>query len=294
MLITGSCGFLGRYLCHEFNDCDVTTLGLNPRNEIVCDLSLCAPEFSRGFDLVVHAAGDSRPDKAEPVNHHGTINLCRGLEATPPKQLVYISSVQVYGKSEGEDFDESTPIEPATNYGKSKHNAERFLTKWCDEREVTLSIIRPALIVGTGMKGTLRSMVNGIYRGYYHHLKGNNARRSVIHASDVSLVVRKIASIGGTYNLTDGVNPSVHELAEALAFRMGDKRIYTMPMGLARFAAKVGDLVCPSRFPITTTRLAQLTSTLTFNSDAITSAIDWKPNCVTHYLRTHNYDENSL
>lgn len=269
-------------------------MGLNPRNNIVCDLSSNIPEFSRHFELVVHAAGDVRPDKAESVNHQGTINLCKGLEANPPKQFVFISSVQVYGKSEGEDYDESTPIEPTTSYGKSKHNAEKYLTQWCAERGVTLSIIRPALIVGTGMKGTLRSMVNGIYRGYYYHLKDNEARRSVIHATDVSNVVNKIASIGGTFNLTDGVNPSVYELAEALAYRMGDKRIYTMPMKMAKLIAKIGDVVSPSKFPLTTAKLSQLTNTLTFNSDAIAAKIDWKPNSVTNYLRTHNYDENSL
>ena len=294
MLITGSCGFLGRYLCHEFADCDVTTLGLNPRNNIVCDLAVNIPAFSKGFDLVVHAAGDSRHEMAEPVNHQGTINLCKGMEANPPKQFVFISTVQVYGKSEGENYSEETPIEPTTNYGKSKHNAEQFLHQWCEEHGVLLTILRPPLIVGTGMKGTLRSMVNGIYRGYYYHIKGNEARRSVIHATDVSTVVRKIASIGGVYNVTDGENPTVHDLAEALAYRMGDKRIYTMPMWQAKTLAKIGDVLCPSKCPITTAKLAQLTNTLTFSGDAITQVIDWVPNKVTHYLRTHNYDENSL
>lgn len=293
MLITGSCGFLGRYLCHEFSDCDVTTLGLNPRNHIVCDLALHTPQFSRKFDLVVHAAGDTRADKAEPVNHQGTINLCKGLEANPPQQLVFISSVQVYGKSQGENYDETTPLEPTTNYGKSKLNAELYLREWCDSHGVTLSILRPSLIVGAGMKGTLRSMVNGIYRGYYHHIKGNDARRSVVHATDVSTVVKRIAHKGGSFNVTDGVNPTVKDLAEALSYRMGDKRIYSMPMWVAQFAAKMGDIISPS-FPVTTAKLAQLTNTLTFNSDAIANELDWTPNSVTHYLRTHNYDENSL
>ena len=257
-------------------------------------MSLNNPTFSKGFDLVVHAAGDSRPEKAEPVNHQGTINLCKGLEANPPKEFVFISTVQVYGKTEGENFSEETVIEPTTNYGKSKHHAEMFLQQWCEKFGVILTILRPPLIVGTGMKGTLRSMVNGIYRGYYHHIKGNEARRSVIHATDVSTVVRKISPIGGAYNVTDGDNPSVYDLAEALAFRMGDKRIYSLSMKSVKLLAKFGDIVCRSKFPITTQKLSQLTNTLTFNGDAICQKIDWTPNKVTHYLRTHNYDENSL
>ncbi|MBR3766337.1 MAG: NAD-dependent epimerase/dehydratase family protein [Muribaculaceae bacterium] len=294
MLITGSCGFLGRYLCHEFSDCDVTTLGLNPNNNIVCDLSINVPKFSRGFDLVVHAAGDPRNEKADAVNHFGTINLCKGLEADPPREFVFISSVQVYGKTKGEDYDESEPIEPFTEYGKSKAKAEEFLKQWCCERGVKLSIIRPPLIVGTRMKGTLRSMVNGIYRGYYFHFKNNSARRSVVHAVDVSHVVRLISPIGGIFNVTDGAHPSVYDLAEAFAYRMGNRRIYTIPMWMARLAAKCGDVVGYNNSPITTVKLSHLTDTLTFNSDAISKVIDWTPNVVTNYLRTHNYDENSL
>lgn len=293
MLITGSCGFLGRYLCHEFRDCDVTTLGLNPRNDMVCDLSTLQPEFNRRFDLVVHAAGDMRPAMAEAVNHQGTRNLCRGLENNPPREFVFISSVQVYGKERGENYDETTPIVPKTEYGKSKYNAEQFLIEWCKAHSVTLTILRPPLIVGSRMKGLLRSMVNGIYRGYYFHIKGNDARRSVIHATDVSNVVRKISSIGGVYNVTDGVGPSVYDLAEALAYRMGDKRIYSVSMSFVKFAAKVGDMIGYTA-PITTQKLSHLTNTLTFNSDAISGVIDWTPNSVVEYLRTHNYDENSL
>lgn len=293
MLITGSCGFLGRYLCHEFRDCDVTTLGLNLHNDIVCDLSISQPIFNRRFDLVVHAAGDPRPEKAEAVNHKGTRNLCKGLESNPPREFVFISSVQVYGKECGENYDETTPISPKTEYGKSKYNAEQFLIDWCNEHSVTLTILRPPLIVGTRMKGLLRSMVNGIYRGYYFHIKGNNARRSVIHATDVSSVVNKISSIGGVYNITDGVSPTVYDFAEALAYRMGDKRIYTLPMSFVKYVAKIGDIIGYSA-PITTQKLSHLTQTLTFNSDAIKNVIDWSPNGVIEYLRTHNYDENSL
>ncbi len=293
MLITGSCGFLGRYLCHEFSDCDVTTLGLNPHNDVVCDLSTSLPTFNRQFDIVIHAAGDPRPDKAEAVNHRGTRNLCKGLENNPPREFVFISSVQVYGKESGEDYDESTPIVPKTEYGKSKYNAEQFLKEWCNKHAVILTILRPPLIVGTRMKGLLRSMVNGIYHGYYFHIKGNEARRSVIHATDVSRVVRGISSIGGVYNITDGVSPMVNDFAEALAYRMGDKRIYTVPMSFVKYVAKIGDIIGYSA-PITTQKLSHLTQTLTFNSDAILNVIDWKPNSVIEYLRTHNYDENSL
>ncbi len=142
------------------------------------------------------------------------------------------------------------------------------------------------------MKGTLRSMVNGIDGGYYFHIKGNNARRSIIHATDVARAAKDLASAGGTYNITDGVHPSIYDLGEALAHRIGNRRIFTIPDGLAKFAAKLGNKI--PAVPFSSTHYSQLTTTLTFNSDAILKVVDWHPHNVVNYLRTHNYDENSL
>lgn len=267
-------------------------MGLNPFNDYECDLSIKIPDFTSNFELVVHAAGDTRPEKSASVNLEGTRNLCKALVNNPPQQLVFISSVQVYGKSIGDNFDETLQPQPITEYGKSKYDAEKYLTEWCKTHNVKLSVLRPPMIIGTGMKGTLRSMVNGIYRGYYRHIKENEARRSIIHAIDVASAVKAIAPIGGTYNITDRDNPTVHDLAEALAYRIGNKRIYSISMKKARLLAKLGDRF--SFIPFSTAKLKQLTDTLTFNSDAISLAIDWQPHCVTNYLRTHNYDENSL
>ncbi len=261
-------------------------------NDVVCDLSANTPHFSQRFDLVVHAAGDSREQWASKVNVDGTRNLCKGLETMPPKQLVYISSVQVYGISSGTEIDETTIPQPKTEYGKSKYQAEEYLRQWCNDHRVTLSILRVPLIMGTGMKGTLRAMVNGIHNGYYFHFKGNEAYRSIIHAIDVARVSRLLAPIGGTYNISDRCHPSVYELGEAIAHRLGGKRIFTLPMGLVKFIAKIGDK-CPV-IPFSTTRMEQLTTTLTFNSDAISRIIDWQPIDVVNYLRTNNYDESSI
>lgn len=226
------------------------------------------------------------------VNYEGTRHICEALEDRLPREFVYISSLSVYGISTGENINESTDLNPTGNYGQSKRKAEQYLTEWCKSRSVKLSILRPALIVGTGMKGTLGSMVRGINAGYYFHIKGNKARRSVVHAYDVARAVRLIAPIGGTYNLTDGVHPTVYDLAEAIAHRIGDKRISTLSPRLVKIAARLGDHV--GIVPFSSARMAQLTQTLTFDSTAIGQAIDWRPRDVVDFLRTHEYDETDI
>ncbi len=270
----------------------MTTLGLNSNDDIRCDLTKTTPTFSKRFDIVVHAAGDITPQQADAVNFDGTRRLCHALEANPPQALVYISSLSVYGIPEGSDIDETAPLSPVSVYGKSKLKAEQFLTQWCADHAVKLSILRPAMIVGTGMKGALGAMVKGISSGYYYHIKGNKARRSVIHAYDVARAARLIAPVGGIYNLSDRVHPTVHDLAEAIAHRLGDRRIYSLPLRWFEFAARIGNHF--SFIPFSSSKLAQLTNSLTFSSDAISKAIDWQPRDVVNFLLTHKYDENDL
>lgn len=270
----------------------MTTLGLNSGDDIRCDLSENVPVFSRRFDTVIHAAGDITPQRADAVNHRGTRRLCQALEANPPREFVYISSLSVYGLREGCDIDESAPLNPTTPYGTSKLKAEEFLSQWCADHSVTLSILRPAMIVGTGMKGSLGAMVKGISYGYYCHIKDNEARRSVVHACDVAHATRLIAPIGGTYNLDDHTHPRVHDLAEAIAHRLGDKRICTISRRFVDIVARIGDHI--PFIPLSSSRLEQLTRTLTFSSAAISSVIEWHPRDVVNFLLTHRYDENDL
>ncbi len=284
---------LGRFLCNHFSDCQVTTLGLDHSNDISCDLATDRPEICSGYDIVIHAAGSTDAKTAMSVNLDGTKHLCDSLKTKPPQKFIYISSVQVYGRTSGENIDESTTTAPVTQYGKSKLLAEEFLRQWCDKHDVTLSILRPALIIGTGMKGTLRSMVKGIDNGYYFHIKGNKAHRSIVHAISVAQAARLIAPIGGTYNLTDNTHPSVVELAEAIAFRIGNKRIYTLPKWFFNMAARFGQSLGFSHL-ISTEKLKQLTEALTFDSSLISRTVDWEPLNVTEYLRSHQYSDNDI
>lgn len=268
-------------MCHEYSDCDATTLGLNTDNDIICDLRLGCQPLSEYYNIVIHAAGSNDEKCAMDVNYNGTINLCKALENRPPKQFVFISSASVYGVITGENITESAPLRPTSQYGQSKLKAEMYLQQWCIEHNVTLSILRPPMILGTGMKGTLRAMVNGINNGYYYNIKGNDAQRSIIHALDVALITRLIAPHGGTYNISDQCNPKVTELGNALAHRINGKRLYTLPRWIVK-------MVLPAK------QFAQLTTTFTLNCDAIASKIQYQNIDVINYLRTHIYDENDI
>ena len=295
-LVTGGAGFIGKYVVRELreHDYEVAVLSRSAESDISADLAAAVPDLvGRCFDLVVHLAGSTDEKTADAVNRQGTANLVAALTDTPPKWFVFISSAAVYGVTEGENIDENHPTEPTTEYGRSKLAAERLLADWAAKNDVVLTILRPVMTLGTGMTGQLMTMARGIDRGTYFNIKGNESRRSVVHAIDVAKVVEKVAPIGGTFNVADGCDPRLIDLAEALSARIRGKRIPAIAEKWFRFAAKVGDLL-GGHFPIDSKGLAKLTKTLTFSSERLRSAIDWQPISVVDYLRTHDYENDGL
>ena len=289
ILIAGGENFLTPYLYRAFEKSVPETVRVWTQTGE--DVAPLPPTVSTVVYSDVHDSADTR--------FTVEVALCRVKEfiqaiesASRPASMVYISTVDVYGVTGGEDINELTPCNPATAYAKAKLAVESYLADWCREGGVALAILRPAMIVGTGMGGELRQMVNSIYRATYRHVLDNTARVSVVHATSLADAV--VAAVGhdGKWNVTDGVNPTRHELSEALAWRMSNKRIYNVTLRKARLLARIGDWL-PVTWLNTTTLERELT-TLTFDGSAFRTITTFDPVSVTYYLRNHSYDESSL
>lgn len=249
--------------------------------------------------LVAGAPEFLHPYLEAALRHSALLTLTDGVPPAadaditpPPHAAVYLSSVDVYGAEQGELIGEDTPCRPLTPAGRAALEGERDMAAWCSAHDVPLAILRPAMIVGTGMQGTLRAMVNGIWRGTYRHVRGNDARVSVVHATSVADAVRAVMGRRGVWNVTDNVHPTRHDLAEALAWRLDHKRVYTVTPRQARWLARVGDYLPVTG--LTTASLAEQLATLTFDSTSLTADTGFEPVAVTEYLRNHVYDESSL
>ncbi len=108
---------------------------------------------------------------------------------------------------------------------------EEGVDQWAallSDRGLNVTTIVTGWIVGTGMDGAPRMIVNAIARGNYMHIEGTAARHSVIHAADVATYARLLAGRGGRWEVADGPAPTVDELTEALAWRISHKRIFSL------------------------------------------------------------------
>lgn len=292
-LLTGATGFLGQQLIPEL-DRETIRLGRSTSNRIRCDLSVEIPPLPR-VSIVIHNAGKAHvvPKTAAEaevffqVNYQGTRHLLQALEVHPPDQFIFISTVSVYGLEEGEDIDESHPLNGSTPYALSKIQAEAAVRTWCESRCVPWVILRLPLIAGPNPPGNLGAIQRAIAKGRYFRITGNDARKSMVLAEDVARLIPQLQGKTGAYNLTDGIHPTFAEIEEGIAGALGKRIPLRLPESLVKILAKAGNgitgLGLP--FPLTTERLQKMTATLTFSDQKARRELGWQPQAVIPYIR---------
>ncbi len=287
ILLTGGNGFLGRALTPGLSvTYDLYTLGKSDQNNYSCNLASEPPTFDQAFDLVIHTAGKAHaPARSElakeeffQVNLHGSKNLALGLEScpNPPKILIFISSVAVYGLDSGSGIRVFEEVRATTPYARSKLMAEEFLRQWCRERGISLTVLRLPLIVGPRPPGNLKALIAAIEKGRYFRIGNGSARKSVVWAEDILSILPFLPGKTGTYILTDGCHPSLKELEDAVARSFNNRMVPSIPFQLAQLLAKVGDLIGKS-FPFNSEIMKKLNSTLTFSDIEARQELNWNP-----------------
>lgn len=286
LLFTGASGFLGYNIRPILEKSyDVHTIGLTDDDDIKINMAKEVPPINTHYDVVLHAAGKAHTvpkTLAEKqvfydVNYIGTIHLCDALEkAGIPKALIFISTVAVYGCEFGENIDEYHPLNGNTPYADSKIKAEEYLTKWCSDHKVRLSILRPSLLAGKNAPGNLGAMVNGIKKGFYMNIAGGKVVKSILMAEDIARLIPLLEEKGGIYNVCDTRQPSFGDISASVAKQLGKHRPISIPYWMAWCMAKVGDLL-GSKAPINSYKLEKMTKSLTFSNEKARKELGWEP-----------------
>lgn len=287
VLLTGSSGYLGQYIYASIKTTHQVYTLSSKLADITSDLRNSVPKLPE-CSLVIHAAGKAHSiprTEAEildfyAVNVKGTYNLLKALEECGlPRTFVFISSVAVYGLEAGIDITEDQPLLANDPYGKSKIEAEQLVINWCKKNNVICTILRLPLIAGMNAPGNLKTMVNGIKKGFYFNIDGGKAQKSIVLADDVAKIIPMAATIGGIYNLTDGYHPSFFELSKVISSQLNKSVPLNIPIWLAGLMAKIGDII-GSKAPVNSSKLKKIISNLTFDDSKAKQMLGWKPTAV--------------
>ena len=238
-----------------------------------------------GVDVVVHAAARAhimREEALDPlaeyrrVNVEGTLNLARQAAAACVRRFVFISSVKVNGEATapGRPFTAEDAPAPEDAYGLSKAEAEAQLKQVAQETGMEVTIIRPPLIYGPGVKGNFASLVRWVQRGLPLPLGGvTHNRRSLVGLENLVDLILVCAdhpkAANQTFLITDGEDLSTTELLKRIGKALKQPaRLLWVPAGAVSFlAGLVGKNGISER----------LLGSLQMDMHKTCDLLDWKP-----------------
>ena len=225
VLVTGSEGFTGRYVCDEFTNAgwEVWGAGLQPKpdNPRYLNINLLQPETLELIDerakphVVVHLAASAFVAEVDPtafynVNLLGTRHLLEALSTAtaPPECTILASSANVYGNSTLEVLDETADTRPTNDYAVSKLAME-YLAKTYTTR-LGIVMTRPFNYTGVGQEP--RYLIPKIVdhfkaRASRIELGNTDVARDFSDVRDVARAYRALAEaqpLGEIFNLCSG------------------------------------------------------------------------------------------
>jgi UDP-glucose 4-epimerase len=227
VLVTGASGFIGKVLCQRLQEEKKWVKALarkateGPFDELIlCDLyhlkQIPLPShLMSGIETVFHLAGiaHARADKNQyqTLNVEASTQLLELAQQSGVKRFVYFSSV----KAET----------PKDEYGRSKAKAERIILDYGKKQDMHVTIIRPALVYGLGMKGNLWSMLKAVEMGYFPPIPEIHNKRSMVGVRDLVeaalLVAKHDEAKGKIYSVTDGISYSTRKLYDMMRENLG-------------------------------------------------------------------------
>lgn len=241
-LVTGGNGFIGLRLCNAIlaSGSNLNLIvrkrleGVNCRQFIFdLDSDDIDREAFAGVDTIFHLVGyahDLRKKnnliRYQQINVDLTIKIAELAVENKVKNIVFISSVKAGGnKNFFKCMSETDQEEPLGYYGKTKRAAELELLKIGRENNICISIIRPSLVYGPGMKGNLQLMLSSIKKGWLPPLPEIGNKKSMIHVDDlvkaILLVCKSDVTDGEIFIATDGRKYSSREIYEVFCKVIG-------------------------------------------------------------------------
>jgi len=230
ILLTGHTGFLGSVIYQELKKSfQVLTAGRDASCDYNLDFSTWdgALELKYSIDAIVHVAGLAHGksitnEQMLEVNSVSVGKLLQVAQLFEINEFVLISSVAVYGKSNGSNINESSLPEPFNIYGKSKLLAENAVLQWASSNKNRSYVnLRLPLIIGPNPPGNLGRLLKSISSGSHIYLQANEANKSVVFASDVANFISewlmKSKRDSGTMNLCNQTAPTFNWIENAIA-----------------------------------------------------------------------------
>lgn len=224
ILVTGGCGYKGSVLIPKLLEADYQVIVvdtqwfgnyLQPHQNLMvlkADIREPNPHWFHQVDAVIHLASvsndpcsDLNPKLSWEIGPLATMRLIEIAIQNHVKQFIYASSGSVYGVNESPEVTEDLPLNPISDYNKTKMITERVLLSYADK--MIVQIVRPATVCGYSPRMRLDVSVNMMAMQALTHgvmtVFGGDQIRPNIHIDDITdlyLFLLENKQFTGIYN----------------------------------------------------------------------------------------------
>jgi nucleoside-diphosphate-sugar epimerase len=290
VLVTGGSGFIGTKLVEHLLD-----LGHNVRifdirgSEAYPDLVARGDVRDRdalvaateGCDIAYHLAAEHH-DNVRPVslyhdvNVGGAQNLIEAVEAAGANEIVFTSTIAVYGlaaDTPGEDY----PPKPFNEYGLSKLESERLFEEWARRGPPrSLVTVRPSVIFGESNRGNVYNLLRQIRSGGFIMVGQGSNRKSMGYVVNLARFLVFAAGRGpgvSVFNYADKPDLTMAELVRIARDALGKKHSrITVPYAAALAAGYAMDglgRLTGARFSVSAVRIRKFCADTAIRTDRL-------------------------
>lgn len=285
--VIGGAGFVGTSFCQTLKDhgipFEIIDLKMSQRfpdkSKIgdVRDINSISETITG--DIIVCLAAVHRDDVRDKneyylTNVHGAANVAKVCLDKGIRQIVFTSSVAVYGFAKP-DTNENGDIAPFNEYGRTKFAAEEVFRDWKNSRrDNALLIVRPTVIFGEGNRGNVFNLFSQISSGRFVMIGNGKNQKSMAYIGNVAAFLYACVcsdQIYAVYNYVDSpdfdMNSLVSKVRETVSGEQGVG--LRLPYWLGLSIGYMGDLVSAitqKNLPISSIRVRKFCSTTAFKS----------------------------
>ncbi|AKP34612.1 NAD-dependent epimerase/dehydratase family protein [Yersinia aleksiciae] len=288
--IIGGSGFIGTNLARllsngnvKFTILDKKKSDAYPERWKYCDVTQYDTLASSlyGHDVIINLAAEHK-DNVRPVslyyqvNVDGAKNICRAADSLDIKNIIFTSSVAVYGFVE-EDTDENGKFSPFNHYGKSKLEAENVYDAWFNtSSEAKLVTIRPTVVFGIGNRGNVYNLFKQIASGKFLMIGRGENEKSMAYVENIAAFLAKSISFPTGYHLVNYVDKpdfTMNELSTVIYTCLGRKnKVVKIPYFIGICAGYFFDFLAKisgKELPVSSIRIKKFCAKTQFSSKNI-------------------------
>lgn len=232
VIVFGGSGFIGTHLIRRLvaDGIEVISVDIKPQRETlpgvdyrvadVRDLSSFAVDggISRIYNFAaIHTTPGHPTHEYYETNTLGALSVTDFATRNGVKEIVFTSSISVYGPSE-EMKTEQTPPAPESAYGYSKMIAERIHLQWLDaSRDRILTIVRPAVVFGAGERGNFTRLAGLLKKGFFVYPGRKDTIKACIYVEDLLDAIEFARSTSERFVLFNAAYPQRYTLEQIVS-----------------------------------------------------------------------------